>query len=153
MNYFFQVVKSSFSNVVTNQHGSAINCNTLTIQVFISQCAFSNCSTTFKGTSSQRTTINGVGGGAIFLDINELLMEKCIFKQCTAQALGSALYSCSSKDHNFTISCLSDFNCGSTISTTHSIYAFETVSTYINHVNSSYSNSRNFYCIAFVHQF
>ena len=137
------VKEAFFSNLFSAEEGSAVKCRMSSIQAYILHSTFSNCSTSCSTTSSSREA--HVSGGACFLDIKEMDVSRCLFTECKGPSLGSVFYAAGTRGRMFNISCLSDSRCGTTTKDYHSIYAFETSSSFLTNVNSSYSISQSIY--------
>ena len=139
---FYQVKQTVFYDVTSNIQGSAISCNINDIKAYVIHCTFFNCSTTAKDRTSQRSELVA-SGGACFFDIHEIEVRSCYFAFCIAPAYGSAIYVSTPVNTLMTMSCLSDFHCGNTLSDDTSIYAFERGDSHLREFNSSFARSYN----------
>ena len=150
-NDIYFVEKTTFMNTISGVQGSALSCYHESMKVAISLCRFINCTTTCSGNSFQRK--GDVSGGACFFSVSEASIKSCYFEACVGSALGSAVYVSTPINHYFNASCVSDYNCGNTITSYHSVYAFETSTSNIRNINSTKPFSRNFHGVVLFGQY
>ena len=140
----YRVERTIIMNSISNNQGSALCCKYQTLQVHVSECTFINCTSKLSSSSYQRTA-SSTSGGACFFSVGELVMKSVAFESCVGASLGSAVYASTVLNNHANVSCLCDVDCGNSITTIHSIYAFEVCTTTAKNINSTSSISKNIY--------
>ena len=137
---FYNIFNNFYQNMFTDDTGSAIHCEETTIQVYMSQCSFINCTST--GTSSSSVRTQEVGGGACLFDICDMIVSKCIFNLCNSQSIGSAIYACGQQGRSINAFCISGNDCNQ-IFDSDAIFCFERSNIYLTYFNSTNCVHRN----------
>ena len=130
------VRKVWFENIHSSTTGGCINSNLSTLNGNVEQCHFYNCSSTAYAPSSSRD-YNSCCGGAIFLDINRVILVSCIFVQCVGNGLGAAVYTCTPSNSKTIADCICDVRCGKSSTGHQSVYDFEQGAVNIKNLNST----------------